>query len=137
MVADSSAIVSLVIETDSNHQRAVAAAKNLLATRGAILVPCEVLAETTNLLGKKSSKETAVKTAKTLLGGDMFLVVETGEEIWKDALTLFEKQPSDASYIDCIVMATARFYGLTTIFGFDRCFPDNNFEVPSLLSTPT
>jgi hypothetical protein len=51
-IVDSSGMVSLVVETDSNHTAAVAAVNRLIGARTEAAVLSEVF-ETLNILGKK------------------------------------------------------------------------------------
>jgi predicted nucleic acid-binding protein len=44
--------------------------------------------------------------------------------------TVEAPQDKRASYVDCLVMATADFYGTREIFGFDAVFPQNGYSLP-------
>lgn len=133
IIADSSGLVSLVTETDSNHQAAVELAERMVEIDGSVLVPVEVFAETLNILGKKAGKETAVKTGEMLLSSETFLVEESNEEIRRDACVKFQELPESVSFTDCAVMAFADYYGLKHIFGFDAIFEKQGYamNIPS------
>lgn len=130
LVADSSGIVSLVTETDRNHAPAVALAQRFVDNPGSILVPSDVLSETLNVLGKKAGHETAIKTGQTILGSDAFIVVYPDEEIIEDAFELFRSQRESVSFTDCLVMATAAYYDINDIFGFDEIFAKSGYITP-------
>jgi len=53
IIADSSGLISLLIDSDQNHPKAAWIAEQLRDEPVTILVPSEVLAETINILGKK------------------------------------------------------------------------------------
>lgn len=127
LIADSSGIVSLVSETDRNHPLARNLANQLIQSPGSILVPSDVLSETLNILGKKAGHETAIKTGQTILQSDTFVVVYPDEDLVDDAFTLFRTQKESVSFTDCLVMATANYYGVKDIFGFDEVFVDNGY----------
>ena len=67
IIADTSALVSLATETDHNHRPAVDAAAGLSQSARMIILPSDVLVETVNVLGKRSSRQTALKVATELL----------------------------------------------------------------------
>jgi predicted nucleic acid-binding protein len=126
IIADTSALVSLATMTDQNHARAVAEARKLGTV--SIILPSDVLAETINILGKKSGHKTACKAAEQLLHPDsQFVLIETTAYV-QAALTKFAHQPEDVSYTDCMVMAVADAYDTRTIFGFDRQFAKAGYE---------
>src|SRR5262245_31213643 len=58
IIADSSGLVSLATITDQNHTLALNAAARLRKASRSIILPADVLVETVNVLGKKSSHET-------------------------------------------------------------------------------
>jgi predicted nucleic acid-binding protein len=49
IIVDSSGLISLVVESDSNHGAAVAIANDFVGSQGKALVPAEVFAETLNI----------------------------------------------------------------------------------------
>ena len=78
IIADTSALVSLATETDHNHVPAKKAAAGYSEAQRPIILPSDVLVETVNILGKRSSHETAIKAADALLQpGSQFVLVET------------------------------------------------------------
>lgn len=130
LIADSSGIVSLATETDRNHAVACRLANQLTKDLGSVLVPSDVFSEMLNILGKKAGHETAIETAKTILQSETFVVVYPDQELIDDAFALFQSQPESVSFTDCLVMATADYYGTKHIFGFDEVFADNGCTTP-------
>lgn len=122
IIADSSGIISLVTDTDRNHSTALSAAQQLINDDRTIILPTDVFTETINVLGRRSSRETALKTAKQLLHTtNQFLLIDTASYL-KNALKKFTASPGAVSFTDCIVMAVADDYNTPDIFGFDRQF---------------
>jgi predicted nucleic acid-binding protein len=130
IIADSSGLVSLATSTDSNHSRARLGSERLRKSRALILVPGDIFTETLNILGKKSGHSVALKTAEELLGSDTVVVTDTNEDIRRDALVLFRKQPEAVSFADCVVMAFADYYSTDYILGFDETFEKNGYRLP-------
>jgi predicted nucleic acid-binding protein len=123
----------VAITSDTNHQRALAAATKLATKQSLIIIPGEIFAETVNLLGKKFGHANAVRMAQKLLGSPDFLVIDTEEGTRLDALQLFQDTPSGVSFTDCLVMATADKYETREIFGFDSIFSKKGYRVPGRL----
>jgi predicted nucleic acid-binding protein len=129
IIADTSALVSLIIPSDVNHAEAVKEATRLLSADRFIVLPSEVLAETLNLLGKKFGHGFAVAAARKFLRSDsQYLIVETDIERLRTALVISNKQKESVSFTDCIVMAVAEQYDTQDIFGFDEQFEDAGYK---------
>src|SRR4051812_19765000 len=86
IVADSSALVSLAIESDRNHVAAVKLVRQIAADNRVVVVPGEILAETVNILGKKFGHAQAVKAGKILLEGGVFVIGDTTDADRREAL---------------------------------------------------
>jgi predicted nucleic acid-binding protein len=111
IIADSSALVSLAVETDHNHKPAITASEVLRETSRPLILPVDAFVETINILGKKSGHDTALKAAGDLLRPDsQFLLVETKPYLAR-ALEKFKDQAEGVSLTDCIVMVIADHYG--------------------------
>ena len=127
IIADSSALVSLALSTDSNHKQAVLLARQIEKNNKTLILQGEIFAETINILGKKVSKEIAVFTANKILKSDLFQIVESSNAQRLSALEKFQKQPKSVSFTDCVVMASADHFDTKDIFGFDECFRKNGY----------
>lgn len=127
IVADSSALFSLFIDTDSNHKKAIKTKGQYLKQGGLIVIPSEVFSELINILGKKFNHRAAVLAAKVVLDSKTFVIENTLEIVRDTALEKFENQPESVSFTDCIVMAFADEFDTREIFGFDQCFKQNGY----------
>ena len=127
IVADSSALVSLALSTDSNHKQAVLLARQIEKNNKTLILPGEIFAEIINILGKKVSKEIAVFTANKILKSDLFQIIESSNAQRLSALEKFQKQPRSVSFTDCVVMASADHFDTKDIFGFDEIFKKNGY----------
>jgi predicted nucleic acid-binding protein len=128
-IADSSALVSLIVTTDSNHERALEEARRLSSTQGLIILPSSVLLETVDILGKKVSHEVAAGALRWFRDHDsQFVIVQTTMEQINEALVIFEKQKESVSFADCVVMAVADQYDTKDVFGFDKQFEDAGYR---------
>jgi len=129
IIADSSALISLAIRSDSNHAAAVAFMEQLEGSGQFVVIPCEVFAETVNLLGKKFSHAQAIEAVDILLdGGSVFVVEDSGDDIRRNALDLFSDAPAGVSFTDCVVMKVADSVATKDIFGFDKQFEDAGYN---------
>jgi predicted nucleic acid-binding protein len=130
IVADSSGLISLLVQTDSNHDKAHDIAKQLGDEKGVVLIPSEVLAETLNILGKKFGHQQASEAIDGMLQSAAFLATPSSDIARRDALAMFRDEPASVSYTDCLVMTTAEQHGTIDIFGFDEIFMRRGFFLP-------
>lgn len=102
-----------------------------------VILPAEVLAETLNRIGNNIGRQDAILAGNALLErnetGDI-LLTHSNPDILSATLTLLKtvREPQDkrASFVDCLIMATAAFYDTREIFGFDAVFGKNGFHLP-------
>ena len=127
IIADSSALFSLIVSTDKNHHIASNISIELVRQDGAILIPGEVFSEVVNILGKKIHKDQAMRAGHLFIQSEVFMVVEITPLVRSNALTLYEKQAASVSFTDCLVMACADEYKTNLIFGFDSAFRKNGY----------
>jgi predicted nucleic acid-binding protein len=127
-IADSSALVSLVVEDDHNHRQAVKAAEELRQASRPIILPIDVFVETINIIGKKIAHDTAMKAARYLLSPDSEFILLDSRPYLITALNKFNDQPPAVSLTDCLIMAMADDYGTKEIFGFDKQFEDAGYH---------
>lgn len=130
-VADSSGLVSLAIQDDSNHKMALVMASHFRTLDHVFIIPEDVFSETINILGKKHSHEAAYRVAKQLLFTARFQIASASDITRSHALKLFLELSHNVSYTDCLVMATANTFKTTNIFGFDEIFRKRGFTLPS------
>ena len=130
VVADTSGLMSLLIDTDANHQKALAQSTLFDESPGAVIIPSHVFTELMNVLGKKLGHKIAVSTGKQIIANPNYLIIESDEEL-AEALERFAKQPASVSFTDCIVMALADRLGTLLIFGFDEVFAKNGYRLPA------
>lgn len=130
IIADSSAIVSLLSINDSNFPKAISIQKTLAKSSGRIIVPAEVYAETLNVLGKKDSHKAVAEKIGNFIESSSVTLIESTSEIRLRALNLFISLASSVSYTDCLVMAFADHFETKAIFGFDQVFADNGYKLP-------
>lgn len=130
IIADSSALISLIVTTDVNHTKARSIVTAVSKAEQTILIPSEVFAETINLLGKKFTHAQAIAAASLILNADMFIITPTTDVMRQNALEEFGVMPKGVSYTDCLVMAVADLHKTTNIFGFDDIFRKSGYQLP-------
>src|SRR5687768_7437392 len=137
VILDSSALIAQLNVKDLWHQKANAISEFIERTDRKVILPAEVLAETLNRIGNNIGRQEAVLAGAALLErnetGDV-QITHSNTEILSATLTLLnsvqEPQDKRASFVDCLVMATATFYDTREIFGFDAVFGKNGFHLP-------
>src|SRR3954454_11527706 len=101
ILADSSGLISLLIDTDYNHAKAKALAQSLNEEESAVFIPSEILAETINILGKKYGHAQAARFVESLLESMIFVVKPSSDNAREDALRMFKSVNASVSYTDC------------------------------------
>ena len=133
-IADSSALISLSIITDTNHSAAKKILENVSSLDYTIIIPAEIFSETVNILGKKFGHKKSVESIELFLGSSLFIVIPTTDTTRRDALYSYMNHSSGVSYTDCLVMAVADFHNTTSVFGFDEIFKRNGYSLPTFSS---
>jgi predicted nucleic acid-binding protein len=131
VVADTSGLMSLLVDTDSNHHRALALSTAFDERPGAVVISSHVFTELMNVLGKKLGHQVAVSVGQQILETAQYVIVEESDEELGQALERFAQQPASVSFTDCIVMALADRLGTKLIFGFDEVFEKNGYRLPA------
>ena len=131
IIADTSGLISLLIKTDSNHNRAKKIIPLLNAKANGIIIPEDIFSEFVNLLGRKFDHKEAYLASQKIASIKIFIIENTTEEVRNLALEKFRKQPESVSFSDCIVMAVADRFETKEIFGFDNAFRKNGYVLPS------
>jgi predicted nucleic acid-binding protein len=137
VILDSSALIAQINVKDLWHKKANTISEFIELTDRKVILPAEVLAETLNRIGNNIGRMDAVLAGNALVErnetGDI-LITHTHSDILVATLTLLKtvREPQDkrASFVDCLVMATAAFYDTREIFGFDAVFGKNGFHQP-------
>jgi len=129
VVADTSGLMSLLIDTDANHQKALALSELFDESPGAVIIPSHVFTELMNVVGKKLGHQVTVSIGRQIIVTPNYLIMEYDEELG-EALERFAQQPASVSFTDCIVMELADRVGTKMIFGFDEVFRKNGYRLP-------
>ena len=135
IIADSSALISLVSSGDDNNSRALARSEQYARERRTVLIPDDVFTETLNVLGRRLARGEVMPIAERLLDPEQFTHVDTTPEIRAQALTMFAIQPTSVSFTDCLVIAVADHYETRIIFGFDQVFRKNGYQMEESTAT--
>ncbi len=131
VIVDTSALISLLSDTDSLHTQALTFADTLRDNRQLLLIPAEVLAEALNVMRPRIGNPATVTIGQELLASPDIAVSPTPRDIIEQTLTKLAIQTGNASYIDCLVMATADHYHTRVIFGFDDTFRKDGYVLPA------
>jgi predicted nucleic acid-binding protein len=137
VILDSSALIAQINVNDLWHKKANETAEFIASTDRQVVLPYEVFAETLNRIGNNIGRQEAVLAGKALLAreatGDI-LLTQSNPGLLAASLELLksvkETQNKRASFIDCLVMASANSYDTREIFGFDAVFVQNGYHLP-------
>jgi predicted nucleic acid-binding protein len=129
IIADSSGLISLLIETDRNHKQAINSSKKIQHRSDSLIIPEDVFSEVINILGKKFDHKKAFNVANIIIDSKVFSIEHTTEKIRLDALKKFEKQKQSVSFTDCLVMSFADIFNTKEIFGYDKTFSQNKYKL--------
>jgi predicted nucleic acid-binding protein len=130
IIADSSGIISVLVDTDSNHSAAIDISQLLMQRNQRIVIPSEIFSETVNILGKKYGHTVAANILEDLALYTVFAIEPSTDISRREALDLFRVAASGVSYTDCLVMAVADQHGTKTVFGFDTIFQQRGYIPP-------
>ncbi len=128
IIADSSGLISLISEDDTNHKLAINITEELSKRHTLIVVSSDVFSETLNVIGKKFSHTLAIKVGKEIAGSSTYTIIETDELLIDHALGLYKSQAESVSFTDCVVMVCADKFNTKDIFGFDKAFRTNGYR---------
>src|SRR3954462_13788613 len=93
VVADTSGLMSLLVDTDANHEKALAQSQVFDQSPGAVIIPSHVFSELMNVLDKKLGHKIAVDAGKRIISNPDYLIVESDKEL-EETLERFDQQPS-------------------------------------------
>jgi len=97
MIADSSFLISLFADYDSNHEQAL---KIIEGVEEKIIVPCEVVSEVFTFFSHKQGIDEAAATVERILRGNIFSVYFMNENEWLDAFEISKLQKRKMSFVD-------------------------------------
>ena len=128
LLADSSAILALVLSKDRNHVRAVAFVRDNPQTR--FVVTELVLAEVATRMRARAGAERAVAVARSLLDSRRYELVLVDVEVLRGAIDRMARLADKRlSLTDCASFELMEGLGLDSAFTFDRDFRDCGYRM--------
>ena len=128
---DASAFIALVVETDSNHERAAEIAARLELEKAELISSNMVIAEVLTVLSMRFSKVLAVEFGQRIMNGGIRIIhpsalsFEHAWRIWKD------ESHKDVGFVDAMSFALIESEQISSAFSFDHDFLKRGFEVIS------
>lgn len=126
---DASAVIALLIETDSNHRRAAEIAARLESEHAELITSSMVIAEVLTVLSIRFSKPLALQFGERVFKNEIdvihpnVMLFESAWNVWK------EEARKDVSFVDAMSFAIIDAQDITTAFSFDKHFIKRDFEV--------
>ncbi len=138
LFVDSSAWISSLITTDSNHQQAAAIFSSFdIKTRLFIsfLIITETITKIRKFLGQSKAYNLYSQFLK-LEKGKSLIILPVDRNIIEEAILLMEKNPipNTFSLTDATIIVLMKQYKIPTLFSFDRDF--KKLKIPDLLIIP-
>jgi len=128
LLADSSAILALVLRKDRNQARAVAFVRDNPQTR--FVVTELVLAEVATRMRARAGAERAVAVARSLLDSRRYELVLVDVEVLRGAIDRMARLADKRlSLTDCASFELMEGLGLDSAFTFDRDFRDCGYRM--------
>ena len=120
ILLDSNYIVSFLIDTESNHGRALELSKNIHGKE--IVITNAILIETINLLTKKLNKNTnAIAEVFKFIKNEFRIIYETDEST-NESLQILIKYSANIGLADAINIEVMKELGIYEIVSFDPHF---------------
>lgn len=133
IILDSDALIALINEEDTLHQRAIRTRDELARQKITLVVSRYIIAETATFLALRVNRQVANKFLKDM-NFQNISILESNEELEKLTREYFFKQKSrKATFFDCVNMAFLKHYQWKAIFSFDKHYKQNNFLLASEL----
>jgi predicted nucleic acid-binding protein len=128
LLADTSALLALILRDDQNHAAAVAFLKS---SPGARFVMTElILAEVATRVRARAGAARAVAIARDLLRSKRYELLFVDAEVSAGALDVMARfEDKRLSFTDCASFEIMRRLGIKRAFTFDRDFRDCGFEM--------
>lgn len=130
MVVDSDALIGLIHENDALHTRCLAVANYLSRNSFATIVPAPVILEAATTLAKDKTINRPDLAKKLLNDYSQTNIDIPNVEIFQQAASLYPSKGSKKNTpFDYLVLSTAKFYDIKTVFSFDGFYRRNGLTL--------
>lgn len=122
---DSSFLVSVEVENDQNHERAIEIMDEIIKGKfGNTIISDYIFDETlTVTFGRTKDLSKAVLVGEKLK--DSAEIIYVGQKIFEEAFNIFKFQKNTRfSFTDCTILALMRWHGIKNIATFDEDFEE-------------
>ncbi len=123
IVADTDILISLVYESDINHEIIIDLMQKIITNNYTVQFPNTAILETITALKRALNKPDLSKLINTNYQNDFFGIIYINDKIQKRASIIFDDLISKQNTIfDAIVIATAEIYEAKAIFSMDKVY---------------
>lgn len=127
ILVDTSAFFALADRSDRFHEQATATWDRLAQAQDRLATHSFVVVETTALLHRRLSHESACRFLSFVEG---LKVLPVDRALLAEGVTRFRRRsPSGLSLVDCVSFSLMRTHDINRCFTFDRHFADEGFEL--------
>lgn len=130
MVVDSDALIGLIHESDALHTRCLAVANYLSRNGFATIVPAPIILEAATTLAKDKTINRPDLAKKLLNDYSQTNIDISDTKIFQQVASLYPQKGSKKNTpFDYLVLATAKFYDIKTVFSFDGFYRKNGLTL--------
>lgn len=122
---DTSFLISLLLEEDTNHEKARDIANNLKIKSVEFYINYLVFSECLTILSQRKSKAFAVSFGKTVKTEKEIRILEDKEEIKEKTWEIFQSvKDKNVSFADCSILASLEEEKISHLATFDKHFKE-------------
>jgi len=134
VIGDADAIVAQANPQDSNHNKAVKIAQELINSQVNVIYPVTAVVEAVTYIQRVLSSGATAYDTTQLMSEPTTQIVEVNKQTLVNALKYFSAKTSKKNTLfDCIVAAVAEEHKADAIFSFDSFYKKKGFKLASEL----
>lgn len=119
MLIDSSVLIAFFNDQDNQHEKAKLLIEHLFYQGQFFYVSDHIFSETVTVLNIKSGYDVAKKIAQYVLANELFIFIETGQQIFEKSLQHFCTKHTKLSIVDITLLELAQYKDMQ-ICTFDK-----------------
>jgi len=121
IINDADAIMALVNEDDSNHEKAVTISGMLIEQQATILTPVTAILEAITALKRAINRPDLAKVIISSCQNGDIPTIDVPSDILPEAINFFNPDASKKdTMFDAVIVAMAKRYNAKSIFSFDK-----------------
>ena len=124
---DADAFIAVYSENDTNHKRALKRAQQIEKDNAYVMTSTYVLLEVATILNIRVKKGIGTRVVNKIVNSTTIELSMGDNYIFSGIQTLSKQTNKNISLADCVYFSTAKHFGVTHIFSFDKHWVKNRF----------